>query len=480
VKILLVRDDNISIDLGKSVEILNRICRTVEFNFLPKPLTISSNESSINFAKDAIALTKGLRDFQENSIIYVTKKQYPDNYFYRATRDIMILSFSQWSHYTNLPLENGLFFFIARMLTLKVESKFRHEQSIGCVYDFLRNKTDVDAAMKMGYICEQCLERIRKIENKSDLQHIQFDVIEILTAISNTSKWGNSVFSLSKSKVAVGLDWSTFEDEVSQLYRELGANVKQDVNLAGFQIDVYVEEQTPSEQKVRSAVECKFYDKKVGNAIVSDFARKVANLKRIDKIDKGVIVSFSGFSQDASITSESMGIELLRYKDLEQRVNKIRGPHPKVVERTNNIMEQKLSQIEKKRERSPKIFVLMPFAPELDDLYFLGIHEVAVELQCSCDRVDKLEFDGVIMNRIYDSIENADAVVAEVSSSNLNVYYEVGYSHALKKPTVLITKDISKAPFDLTGYNHIIYNDIRDLKGKLKPRLTAILAGQHL
>ena len=79
------------------------------------------------------------------------------------------------------------------------------------------------------------------------------------------------------------------------------------------------------------------------------------------------------------------------------------------------------------------------------------------------------------MEKIYESIINARVIVAEVTAQNLNVYYEVGYAHALNKPTILITKRIDTAPFDLKGYNHIVYKDIRDLRSKLENRLKAIL-----
>lgn len=482
-KIILVRDKDITIDLARVATILNKFCRSVKFDFYAKPVipdVACEHEdvmgSTVNFDQEINMLMHELLHVQKGYTIYVTARRYPDNYFYHATQTFMILSFYGWQHYTSLPKENGLVFFIARTLLLKIDDDFRHEQSTGCVYDFLSNKTDVHAAMKMGFICEGCLERVKKktIHN-SFLVNLLLDVIIILKVLSNASRSGKSVFALSRNEEKARLDWSTFEDEVGQLYRQLGAKVKQDVSVGGFQIDIYVEEQTPSEQKARLAIECKFYDKKVGIGPVRDFAKTIEILKATKKIDKGIIVSYSGFSREAWAVSESTGIELLDYKDLKQKaVNQVLYT-AETVKTPKEIMEQKLIQIERKKERSPRIFVIMPFVPELDDLYYLGIHEVAKRLHCSCERVDTLEFIGSVMDRINDSISNARVIVAEVTSPNLNVYYETGLAHGLKKPTVLVTKDISKVPFDLKGYNHIVYKDIRDLKAKLKPRLKAIL-----
>jgi len=388
----------------------------------------------------------------------------------------MIWSFWGWEYYTNLPIENGVFYIIADILALRIDRSFRHDELTGCIYDFLWDKTGIDMGMKMAHICGECLERIKnKAERSETLGKIIIDLIEILNILSNASRWSKSVFDVYKDKDILDLDWSTFEDKVAQLYRKLGAKVKQNVKLAGFQIDVYLEEETPSKQIVRTAVECKFHRKgKVGNKIVNDFYRVIKTLKEKGLIDKGIIVSYSGFSQDAYLVSQETGIELLCFNDLRQRAKEIPEEH---VEKAETLINQKVSQLEKKREKSPDIFVIMPFSPELDDVYHLGIRDVAESLNCSCKRVDEMEFTGDILDEIYNSISNSKIIIAEVSNQNPNVYYELGFAHGLKKPVILITKDLSSTPFDLKMYNHIVYKNIVDLREKLKRRLEVILSG---
>jgi len=79
-----------------------------------------------------------------------------------------------------------------------------------------------------------------------------------------------------------------------------------------------------------------------------------------------------------------------------------------------------------------------------------------------------------ILEKIFDSIKRADVVVAEVSTPNANVYYEVGFAHALGKPVILLTRDVSKAPFDLRNHKHIVYANIVDLRKQLARMLTHI------
>lgn len=476
-KILLIQDKGIEIDLEKCSKLLNGICNTTKFESYKNAISLGSISTDINLKKEINLLNHKVSSIEKDYTLYITYRRYKDNYFDHSSQNTRILSFRGWEHYTNLPLENGLFYFIADILALRLVKGFRHQESISCIYDFLRDKTDIDMGMKMAHICKDCLTRIENNIKKSEVSsNILPDLIEILNLISNASKWGKNVFELEKDRSLVGLNWSTFEDEVAQIYREIGANVKQNMNLSGFQTDIYLEEKTPSKQKIRTVVECKFHKSKVGNRIVNDFSRIVQTLKDSGLVDSGIIVSYSGFSQDAFLVSKETGINLLRFEDLKETVSIKKIPQKeKFKKSTELIIEGKEFQIKERKQKSPKIFVLMPFSPDLDDIYHLGIHETAKILNCPCERVDEIEFVGSILDKIYNSIVNSKIIIAEVSSTNPNVYYELGYAHALNKPVILITKDISSTPFDLHNYNHIVYNNIVDLREKLKSRLEVLL-----
>lgn len=373
-------------------------------------------------------------------------------------------------------MENGLFYFIAHELALRIDRSFQHRDTTGCIYDFLKDKTSVDLGMKMGYICESCRERVEEIKGRSgDARNMFDDLVNILEITAGCSRWEKSVLDFETDISIKHLDWSTFEDEVAQLYRILGAKVKQNVNLSGFQIDIYAEEETPSKQKIRVAVECKLHKAKVGNLLVNDFARIVETLKEAKFVDKGVIISYSGFSKDAHLVSERTGIELLTLEDLRQSVSMAKNiPVSNLEKSTIKFIESKKELPEERKAKSPEIFVLMPFTPDFYDVYYLGIHEVVTSLGYSCKRADEIEFVGDIMSKIYESIANARLIIGEVSVQNANVYYELGYAFALTKPVILLTKDLSSAPFDMRGQNHIVYKNIVDLRKKLKNRLSSI------
>lgn len=116
----------------------------------------------------------------------------------------------------------------------------------------------------------------------------------------------------------------------------------------------------------------------------------------------------------------------------------------------------------------PFVFVLMPF----NDIYELGIKAACNNVDTYCERVDEQIFTDSILQRIYNQIAKADIIVADMSEVNANVFYEVGYAHALGKRVILLTKDSDDIPFDLTHYPHIIYEDsIVNLKSELERRI---------
>lgn len=120
-------------------------------------------------------------------------------------------------------------------------------------------------------------------------------------------------------------------------------------------------------------------------------------------------------------------------------------------------------------------FVLMPFDQEFDDVYKLGIKEVAKSLGVVAERVDEQSFSETILERIYRQIESADFIIADMTGRNPNVFYEVGYAHAKKKPVILVTKEAEDIPFDLKHHRHLIYGEkIMDLRDKLGAEITWI------
>jgi Restriction endonuclease len=237
-----------------------------------------------------------------------------------------------------------------------------------------------------------------------------------------------------------------FEREVAAIFRALGAEVELNIGIAGSQIDILVKERTPSGVIIRSAVETKFYTRPVGVDVVNAFSAVALLLKQRGLIERAILVAKAGFTQAARSAAESHGLELLEFADLRQRAS----AQQSAVETARRSLElEEKAASREKMNRPPRIFVLMPFAEAFVDVYVLGIRESAEKLGYIVERADDIEHNGDILEVIYDRIRSADAVVADTTHCDPNVFYEIGYAHALGRPTILITRAGEILPFDL-------------------------------
>ena len=85
-------------------------------------------------------------------------------------------------------------------------------------------------------------------------------------------------------------------------------------------------------------------------------------------------------------------------------------------------------------------FVMQPFAAPLGD-YYEKIYRPAIEKAgLRPVRADAEIFaTGKIMDQVWSGINAAKVLVAELTSRNPNVFYELGLAHAMKKPVVLVS-----------------------------------------
>jgi len=107
-------------------------------------------------------------------------------------------------------------------------------------------------------------------------------------------------------------------------------------------------------------------------------------------------------------------------------------------------------------------FVLMPFAAPLGSHYGL-IYEPAIrKAGLRPVRADNDIFaTGKIMDQVWSGISVAKVLVAELTSRNPNVFYELGLAHALRKPVVLISSNEDDVPFDVR-HIRVIYYEVSD------------------
>lgn len=107
-------------------------------------------------------------------------------------------------------------------------------------------------------------------------------------------------------------------------------------------------------------------------------------------------------------------------------------------------------------------FVVMPFAPPLGNHYLLIYEQAIKKAGLKPVRADNEIFAvGKIMDQIWQGINAAKVLVAELTTRNPNVFYELGLAHALRKPVVLVSSNEADVPSDLR-HIRVIYYDVND------------------
>ena len=124
----------------------------------------------------------------------------------------------------------------------------------------------------------------------------------------------------------------------------------------------------------------------------------------------------------------------------------------------------------------PQAFVVMQFEETYDDLYREVIRPVCEKSGFQVERADDVFRPGTILQDIINGLLESDVVIAEVSPANPNVFYELGYAHALAKPTVLLARRERDLPFDISGYRVIFYDDTIGGKPQVETKLDKHLA----
>jgi hypothetical protein len=107
-----------------------------------------------------------------------------------------------------------------------------------------------------------------------------------------------------------------------------------------------------------------------------------------------------------------------------------------------------------------RAFVIMPFDPEFDEVYKHLIAAPLADAGYVVTRADDVEARQNVLADVVRGIADADLVVADVTTANPNVFYELGLAHAMGVPTVLIAQRdaAEEIPFDLRQYRTEFYD----------------------
>jgi class 3 adenylate cyclase len=116
----------------------------------------------------------------------------------------------------------------------------------------------------------------------------------------------------------------------------------------------------------------------------------------------------------------------------------------------------------------------MPGGTASDERFQRAIRPACDAASVECRSSVDLASQGQLLQEVYAQLQTVDAVVADVSGNNPNVLFELGYAHALQRPTLILAENFHNLPFDIKSFQVILYGD--DLQ-RLRSELTQALFG---
>lgn len=116
-------------------------------------------------------------------------------------------------------------------------------------------------------------------------------------------------------------------------------------------------------------------------------------------------------------------------------------------------------------------FVLMPFDKKYASLYAKVIKPVVRRNGLHCERADNIFSAAAIVQDVWVSINKARIVIADMTGRNSNVFYEIGLSHALRQPVILLSQERKDIPFDVRHIRYIFYKDTKTGRKALSSKL---------
>lgn len=123
-------------------------------------------------------------------------------------------------------------------------------------------------------------------------------------------------------------------------------------------------------------------------------------------------------------------------------------------------------------------FVAMWFAPSMEEIYQVGIYKPLKDLGFNPIRVDRVEHNDRIDQKIFDLIRRSRFVVSDITGQRGGVYYEAGFASGLGLPVIQSCKsdDFAKRHFDVLTINTIVYNTPQELAEQLVDRVQGTIA----
>lgn len=114
-----------------------------------------------------------------------------------------------------------------------------------------------------------------------------------------------------------------------------------------------------------------------------------------------------------------------------------------------------------------------------DHVFDYVIEEALEDFDYTPKRADHIAEPGIITNDVIEYIVESPLVIADLTDSNANVFYELAIRHAYEKPTIQIIEEGEDIPFDLAStrtisFDHSDVESVAEAKSKIVEQIESI------
>lgn len=141
----------------------------------------------------------------------------------------------------------------------------------------------------------------------------------------------------------------------------------------------------------------------------------------------------------------------------------------------------KADELRRSRPNSRQAFVAMWFDEQLTDAWLSGFRTgIADTGAFEALRIDGVQHNGKIDDRIVAEIRRSGLVVADFTGNRGGVYFEAGLATGLGIPVIWTCRQdcIGDVHFDTRQYNHIVWTDPEHLRSALRDRILATVVSR--
>lgn len=136
--------------------------------------------------------------------------------------------------------------------------------------------------------------------------------------------------------------------------------------------------------------------------------------------------------------------------------------------------------------RQKRCFLITPIGGEkspvrqhADWVYYHVVEPLFRERGYRSSRADLISDPFMINDSVFQAITEADICVADLTTLNANVFYELGVRHTLVQPVIHIAQVDTVLPFDNAGYRTIFFDrqdfhSMEFLRGEIAKQIDAI------